>query len=173
MVVTITVFFRIYYISRQSIINMWSSKTIIMSQEIEYYLSIPRDAVTFASAGIEDLIDNGASNKEVNDFLINSSGVYSKLIESNPTGIYGYVRGEYLDSSGWTPPEGFDPLLRPWYIDAVKADGEIVFVEPYLNVQTNTLMMSVSKLLKDKKSVLSMDIYLDTIKRYMGYGINR
>ena len=165
MFVTIAVFLRIYNISRQSIINMWSSRTNTMSQEIEQYLNVPRDAVIFASAGIEDIMKDGATNRDINDFLINASEVYTDLIEGNSTGIYGYVRGEYLDSSGWTPPEGYDASIRPWYIDAVKADGEVAFVEPYVNSQTSTMMISVSKLLNDKQSVLSMDIYLYPLKK--------
>ena len=165
MAVTVTVFFRIYYISRQSIINMWSSRTNTMSQEIEQYLNVPRDAVIFASAGIEDIMSEGATNREVNDFLINASEVYTDLIEGNSTGIYGYVRGQYLDSSGWTPPAGYDASIRPWYVDAVKADGEVAFVEPYVNTQTSTQMISVSKLLNDKESVLSMDIHLYPIQK--------
>jgi diguanylate cyclase (GGDEF)-like protein len=164
MVITINVFFRIYYVSRQSIINMWSSKTVVLSQDIEHYLEIPKNAVLFASVSVEDLLEKGASNEEIHQYLISETSIYTGVIESNNTGIYGYINGEYLDSSGWTPPKGFDPLERPWYIDAVKADGEVVFVEPYINIQTGTLMMSVSKLLNDKKSVLSMDIYLDTIQ---------
>ncbi len=164
MVITINVFFRIYYVSRQSIINMWSSKTIVLSQDIEHYLEIPRDAVLFASEGVEDLLDEGASNEEIHQYLIYEASIYTDVIESNNTGIYGYINGEYLDSSGWIPPEDFNVLKRPWYTNAVEAGGEIVFVEPYVNVQTGTYMMSVSKLLKDKKSVLSMDIHLDTIQ---------
>ena len=52
MIITINVFFRIYYVSRQSIINMWSSKTMVLSQDIEHYLEIPRNAVLFASEGV-------------------------------------------------------------------------------------------------------------------------
>ena len=144
---------------------MWSAKTILMTQEIEDYLRGPSDAVVFSSKGIEDIMDQGATNSEIRQFLINATGVYSELIEGNNTGIYGYVNGEYLDSSGWIPPSDFDPLQRPWYIDAENADGEVAFVEPYINVQTNVRMISVSKLLKDKKSVLSMDIYLTPLQK--------
>ena len=150
MIITINVFFKIYYVSRESIINMWSSKTMVLSQDIKHYLEIPQNAVLFASEGVENLLDEGASNEEIQQYLIYETSIYSDVIESNNTGIYGYINGEYLDSSGWTPPKDFNSLERPWYIDALKADGEVAFVEPYINVQTNTLMMSVCKLLSDK-----------------------
>ena len=163
--ITVMVFLWLFLVSKESITHTWDAKTIVMSQDIEQYLSVPKDAIVFASSGVEELMDKGASNKEINDYLISGTNISKNIIESNNTGIYGYVNGEYLDSSGWTPPAGYDSKTRPWYIDAVKAGGEVTFVEPYINVQTDTLMMSVSKLLKDNESVLSMDIYLDTIQK--------
>lgn len=163
--VTIIVFVRLFSVSRQSIRNMWYAETLSMSHDIEYYLSVPRDAVLFASKGVEDMMESGASNAEINAYLIDETAVYSALIDSNNTGIYCYINGEYLDSSGWVPPEGYDATKRPWYEGAVKADGEITFVGPYVNAQTDELMMSVAKLLSDKESVISMDIFLDSIQR--------
>lgn len=165
MVITINVFFRIYYVSRQSIINMWSSKTMVLSQDIEHYLEIPKDAVLFASEGVENLLDERASNEQIHQYLIYETSIFSDVIESNSTGIYGYINGEYMDSSGWVPPDDFNVFERPWYTNALEANGDVVFVEPYINAQTGTYMMSVSKLLSDQKSVLSMDIHLDTIQK--------
>ena len=163
--ISISVFLRLFNVSKQSILNMCNANTITMSQDIEHYLSIPKDAILLTSKSVEEMLADGMTNKEINEFLINGTDTFSSVVDSNPTGIYGYINGEYLDSSGWIPPEGFNPVERPWYIDAKKANGEVAFVEPYLNVQTNTLMMSVSKLLDDKESVLSMDIYLDGIQK--------
>ncbi len=48
---------------------------------------------------------------------------------------------------------------------AVKANGESTFVQPYLDAQTNTIMVSISRLLEDKKSVISLDIELGTLQQ--------
>ena len=47
----------------------------------------------------------------------------------------------------------------------LKADGESTFVQPYLDAQTNTIMVSISRLLEDKKSVISLDIELGTLRQ--------
>ena len=70
-------------------------------------------------------------------------------------------RGEYLDASGWVPPPGYDPAQRPWYTAAKEAGGNVALVSPYLNLQTREMMMSISKLLGDGESVLSIDIFMD------------
>ncbi len=165
LIITVVVFYGLYNVSRRSLINMWNSNAILMSQEIEYYLNQPKDAVIFTSKRVETLIDKGATNEQIQEYLVDESEVFSHLIEGNTTGVYAFCNGEYLDGSGWDPTKGYSPKERPWYVDAKRAGGEVVFVEPYLNVQTNTLMMSVSKLLKDKESVVSMDFYLDSIQK--------
>ena len=158
-------FVRLYIVTRQSTINMWNSEVITLSQEIEYYLSVPRDAVIFSSQGVETMIEKGATNEEIRDYLIRETDVYSEIIESNTTGIYGYIRDEYIDGSKWLPPHDYVPTERPWYIDAVEAGGDIAYVQPYLNIQTGIVMMSVSKLLSDNQSVISMDFFLDSIQQ--------
>ncbi len=86
-------------------------------------------------------------------------------IFENTKGIYGYINGEYLDGAGWVPPEGYVPTERPWYIKAVDNDGEVTVIEPYVDAQTGTVVMSLAKALKGGKGVISMDIYLDRIQQ--------
>ncbi|WP_411033185.1 methyl-accepting chemotaxis protein [Shinella sp. BYT-45] len=40
-------------------------------------------------------------------------------------------------------PEGYDPRQRPWYQDAVKADGSVL-TEPYIDASTNDLIISAA-----------------------------
>ncbi|WP_026651806.1 sensor domain-containing diguanylate cyclase [Butyrivibrio proteoclasticus] len=160
---TVMVFFRLYNVSKQNIINSWNTKTIQMSQRIEYYLFTPKDAVSFTAQNVEGLMDAGATNDEIKRFLEDETEVYTQLIDSNTTGVYAYCNGEYLDGSGWVSPAGYDATTRPWYIEAKNKKGEVTFVQPYVNMQTNEVMMSVSKLLKDGESVVSMDIFMDGI----------
>ncbi len=79
--------------------------------------------------------------------------------------MYAFYKGKYLDGSGWTPPKDYEPRKRPWYTDAIASNGALALVKPYLNVQTDTMMMSVSQMLSDGDSVVSMDIFLDGVQR--------
>ena len=134
------------------------------AQEVNFYMRTPIDAVSFSAVTMNDMLDRGAQSEEVGKYLINETAIYASIINENNTGIYAYYKGDYLDGSGWTPPDDYEPKKRPWYTEAKKADGNIVLVQPYLNLQTFTMMMSVSQLLKDKESVVSMDIFLDSVQ---------
>ena len=72
--------------------------------------------------------------------------------------------GEYLDGIGWQPEKDYVPQDREWYKAAVAANGEPTFVQPYLDAQTGTIMVSISQLLEDKESVISLDIELGTLQ---------
>ena len=155
----------LYSSASDNILRMWETKAIQMARSAEYYLARPADAIEFTAVQVENMIDAGQSNGEIKDMLIREMETYAPLVDSNYTGVYGYVRREYLDASGWIPPEGYEPTQRPWYTAAKQAGGRVAFVQPYNNLQTHVLMMSVSKLLKDGDSVVSMDIFLDGMQR--------
>ncbi|MDC7295032.1 diguanylate cyclase [Butyrivibrio sp. DSM 10294] len=162
--VIIAVFYSLYNVSRQNMINLWNNNAIQMFRDVEFYLDTPRDAVIFASEQVEHMIDNRQSNEEIQAFLQEESEVFTSVVDSNNRGVYGYIRGEYLDGADWDPPADFSPSKRPWYTEAKAAGGEITFVKPYHNLQQNNMVLSVSKLLDDGQSVISMDISLDGIQ---------
>ena len=166
------VFYNIYGISRRNLINNWESNVGQMASETDYYLSSPTHAVEFAAHEVDEMLNMGATNKEINDYLIDQTSSYSAIIDNNPSGVYGYCNGEYLDGSGWIPPKDYEPTSRPWYIAAREAKGSIVFTQPYLNLQTNTMMTSVCKTLKNPENVVSMDIFLDGLQDMVANYIN-
>lgn len=159
------IFYWLYSSAKQNIINNWQSKNFHLAQDVGYYLKTPIDAVQFAAIKVNEMLKKNATNEEILKYLINESEIYTLLIEENETGIYGYCSGEYLDSSGWVPEADYIPQERPWYKSALQANGEVALVEPYKNLQTFTMMMSVSQLLDDKKSVVSMDIFLGKVQK--------
>ena len=159
------IFYWLYISAQENLLNNWQNRNFHIAQEVGYYLKTPIDAISFTAIKINDMISKGATNEEISKFLIDESEIYKNVIAGNDTGIYGFCQGEYLDSSGWIPDENYIPQNRPWYKSAIHANGKIALVEPYKNLQTFTMMMSVSQLLNDKKSVISMDIYLGEVQK--------
>lgn len=74
--------------------------------------------------------------------------------------------GEYLDGIGWVPEDDYVPQERPWYTTALKGKGKPVIVSPYLDAQTNSIMISVSQMLSDGESVISLDIVMDEVQEF-------
>jgi methyl-accepting chemotaxis protein len=79
---------------------------------------------------------------------------------ANPAGIEAVLQNDVLvgqfmttyvgDEAGvftqWPKsemPEGYDPRKRPWYQDAVKANGSVL-TEPYIDASTNDLIISAA-----------------------------
>lgn len=136
-----------------------------VAQDIKYYLVWESDEIALTAKSIEMLQDAASSNEEILDYLTLQSTIVTETIDENYTGMYGYINGEYMDGSGWVPEDGYDPTSRPWYKGAIEGKGNVVYITPYLDSQTKTIMMSISMMLPDGKSVISLDISLDRIQK--------
>lgn len=145
---------------------------------IENYLNKSMDVLWVTADSVNYMMENGATSEEILQYLTTEAEHETQQVDENFTGIYGYINGEYLDGIGWVPPEDYDPTEREWYIAAKKAGGKATIVSPYLDAQTNTVMFSVSQLLSDGESVVSLDVALNEVQSIteemtmnnMGYG---
>ena len=131
---------------------------------IENYLNKSMDVLWVTADTVNYMMDNGASSKEILEYLTAEAEHQSKEVDENFTGVYGYINGDYLDGIGWVPPKDYEPTEREWYIAAKEAGGKATIVQPYLDAQTNTVMFSVSQLLSDGKSVVALDIALNRVQ---------
>ncbi|MBQ7933888.1 MAG: response regulator [Lachnospiraceae bacterium] len=144
--------------------DIGSSNLAQITEELEAYLDTGKNAVQTTAVAVEYMMNNGATAQEIEDFLVFESKRYTEEIDPNFTGIYGLFNRTYIDGIGWVPDEDYDPKTRDWYIVASRANGEPAIVSPYLDAQTNTVMVSVSQMLPDGESVLSLDITMDRIQ---------
>ena len=148
------------------------------TEQLTGYLNKGMDVLKVTSISVEYMIDEGKSAKDIERFLIEQSQRYMDDIDENFSGIYGWVLGEYIDGIGWVPDADYVAKERDWYIAAQKGRGEPVIVSPYVDAQTHTVMISVSRMLSDGDSVISLDIALNEIQALisqiglddMGYG---
>ena len=145
---------------------------------IENYLNKGCNILWFAAESVDYMMSDGDSNEKILDYLIGETAQMQSQFDENFTGIYGYLNGEYIDGSGWIPPEGYDPKSRNWYIDAIEGKGRMILSEPYVDAQTGSVIISYSQMLSDGESVISLDIILDEVQSIieemtmgdMGYG---
>ena len=128
------------------------------SEQFHSYLLKSLYTVEVSAYTLNNMLNSGTSSGIIEKFLVEQSGCYTSVIEPTYTSLYGLFNGVYLDGQGWIPPKDYEPESRPWYTEALKREGKAAFVEPYLDVETHTVMMSVSQQLEDGKSVLSLDL---------------
>lgn len=178
---TVMVIYNFSSFYSNAVSNMDEMGASSLAQEKEYlegYLTKGLDVLQVTAITVEYMMQNGASSEEIEAFLVEESERYMEDIDANFTGIYGLFNGDYLDGIGWVPDADYVPREREWYIAAKQAQGRPTVVSPYLDAQTNTIMISVSQLLYDNDSVISFDIALNQVQMItqdinmdgMGYG---
>lgn len=171
-------FISFYSNAKENMLAVGKNSLAQETEELTSYLTKGMDVLQVTAITIEYMMQKGASPEELETFLVEESNRYKTDIDVNFTGIYGVFHNNYLDGIGWEPEPGYVPQEREWYITAKEAQGKPVVVSPYLDAQTNTIMISVSQLLYDNESVISLDIALDAVQQMaeniqlnnMGYG---
>ena len=134
---------------------------------IEYnrYLLTRVDIVTMVGATLEDLLTSDADSTVLEKYLMDQTNNIIATLDPSTTGLYGWFNEEYVDGVGWVPDADYVPTERPWYIQTMESDREITFVDPYLDMQTKTIMITVAKRCGDGQSVLAMDVSLAPIQQ--------
>ena len=131
---------------------------------VENYLLKSIDVLGVTADTVDYMLKNNADTEEILHYLTEETKYETERVDENFTGVYGYIGGEYLDGIGWVPDADYEPTERLWYQIAKEADGKVAIVPPYLDAQTNTIMFSVSQMLSDGKSVVSLDIVLNKVQ---------
>ena len=149
--------------------------------------SLSESELMFSSVSQETktLLINGESNQDILDFLVSTNNYYGeeRSLRSDFLKVYAYIRGEFLDGSGWVPPDDYVPMQRPWYIGAAENGDGIYFSEPYVDADTGGICISFSQQLLDKDGnsfgIVAIDLNLTRITDYIssqeiannGYGV--
>ena len=133
--------------------------------ELENYLETSKSTLWVTADTVDHMVHSGASPEDVLDYITVETQNQKQQFDVNITGFYGYVMGEYLDGLAWVPPENYDPTRRDWYRAAVEADGEATIIAPYIDAQTNDVIISISRMLSNGEDVLSVDVMMNQIQQ--------
>ena len=147
-----------------SLLGKCEDEVASISATLSNYLNTAKSVLWVTADSIDQMRVNGIGNDKIHEILRVESRNQADQFDENFTGIYGYIRGEYLDGLDWEPTEGYDPVQRDWYRDAVWAGGDVTIVSPYIDAQTGNVIISICKLLTDKESVVSLDVTLNYIQ---------
>ena len=134
------------------------------AKEVDNYLSVHTNAISLAAYNVERMLTLGNSHEQIFGYLFEETEHIRESIDSGSNGVYAVVEGEFKHCGGWEPPADFVAAERPWYIETTEAPDDITYVKPYLDAQTNTVMMTIAAKLKDGASVVAVDISLDKLQ---------
>jgi signal transduction histidine kinase/CheY-like chemotaxis protein len=149
--------------------------------------SLTETELIFANVvqSVEKMLSDRKTNRDILDYLRATNTYFNAERSPLPDfmKIYAYIDGEWLDGSGWVPPEEYVPESRPWHIGAVNSAGKIFFSEPYQDAETGGMCISFSQKLLNQEGkvagVLSVDLMLTRITNHVrrqriagnGYGV--
>ena len=150
--------------TKEHIIDDGQINAMNSAQQIDRYLTTSKDILKLTAFTLDNMLREGRNNSEILDYMRNQTIAVEESLIEDTTGIYGYINGEYLDGSGWEPDEDYVPTERPWYIQAVEGKGDIIIVNPYMDMDTGTFIIGIAKLLEDGESVVSIDISLGILQ---------
>jgi len=153
-----------YQSVKESIYLQGKMNSVQSAKEFDNYLLVRMNTVMLAAHVVDEMVQNGAPNSEILDYITAESLSIKKAIDMDYTGIYGWVNHEYLDGVGWVPDEDYVPTERPWYLETIADDREMTFVRPYVDDQTKSVVTTLAKKLSDGVSVIALDVTLDQIQ---------
>jgi signal transduction histidine kinase/CheY-like chemotaxis protein len=140
---------------------------------------------TNVAMNVENMLAENESNEAILAFLRSANTYFTtdRSVISNFLKTYAYIRGEFLDGSGWVPPDDYYPPSRPWYIGAVENGNRMFLSDPYLDAETGGMCITFSQQVFDRAGnsmgIVALDIKLDRISEYIaqqkitlgGYGV--
>ncbi|MCR5635481.1 MAG: response regulator, partial [Lachnospiraceae bacterium] len=142
-------------------------RILTVSAMINNHLNTAENVIHVVGDSVHHMIISGTTTELIHDFFVDETVNVAEQFDENYTGIYGYILDTYIDGLNWIPPEDYDPKTRDWYIEAMKADGKVVFSPLYIDAQTGNLITSACRVLPDNKCVLALDVQLEGIQTMM------
>lgn len=103
----------------------------------------------------------GASDSEIHDWMQDYSIKLMALFDDLKVDPYAVLDGEIVAAYPWEGDADYDYRITDWYQEAVKAGGEPVFTDVYIDAITGSPIFTVSQQLSRQDDVLAMDIYLE------------
>ncbi len=151
--------------TREDIINKGRINAVEQAAQINSHISSSLYTLKHSGYTIDSMVQDGFSREEILTYITAESEVVMESHLTETTGIYGYILGEYMDGSGWVPDADYVPTERPWYTETIAGSDEITIVDPYVDLYTGSVMITLAYRLSDQKSVVAIDVLLDDIQQ--------
>ncbi len=165
LVVTYFIYRTEYNISLENVQDGTIIRAYDVAEDFKDYINLVTMIVDTSCDNIDDMLSQGATTDDVQAYLERKSQNLDSIISGDTKGIYGYVRGQYVDGDKWVPDADYVPTERVWYKKAVEANGMKIMVDPYVDARTGKMVVTAAKLLRDKESVISIDIWLSRMQQ--------
>lgn len=144
----------------ENIVDNCEYNSVSSSEKINKYLATGNDCIAITAYNLDAMLRQGKSTQDILEYLQTQTVAVDNIVPEETTGVYGYINEEYLDGIGWVPDEDYVPTERPWYIQAMADEGQLVTLDPYVDAMTGEVTTTMAKELSDGKSVVAVDMSL-------------
>ena len=150
-----------FYLSKLSEMEIFiNQKNLSLKYYIEGYFTKFINTVNFLSISDNVIHANNLSDDSKQDIR----DLYHNLEKSDPDINYiysGYEDGSLLINN-YEPPEGYNPVIRPWYQAALESFPHVSNGIPYREISTKEWLISISKALVDKDGHIAGVVAIDS-----------
>ena len=150
MIISVVYTSRLFYrVSVTGVIEDGKTKVYSTAVELENYLAVARSILLVTADSVELMVDTNEPQEKIRNYIVDQTTYQKNQFDENFTGLYAYIDGEYMDGIGWVPPDDYVVEDRDWYKEAVRGNGEITLVSPYVDAQSKEVVITICKLLND------------------------
>lgn len=135
-----------------------------VAAQLDNYLETTKSLLWVTADTVDHMSRSGSTTQEMQAYVVEETAHQVEEFDENFTGIYGYVQGVFLDGLNWVPPEDYVPTERDWYKAAIEANGEVTIVSPYVDAQTQSVVISICRMLSSGTDVIALDVRMNHIQ---------
>ncbi|MBR3814735.1 MAG: methyl-accepting chemotaxis protein [Spirochaetaceae bacterium] len=153
-------------ILRKSTVSSVSQTMETLSEEVAGILGEYNDLVTNLSTTVSVLNNRELLTpviEQLGDRMMEGSMLYYQTLEQQWEG--GYL----ITNIGWQAPPDFDASTRTWFQNAVKNHKDVVYTDPYTDMNSGKICVTMSYRVLDKEGkqlgITAADIVLDDLSK--------
>lgn len=168
LIVNVLAFFFVYYRENVYIQQDFNNNAKVSRNDLESVMENYTHSFELFSKMMAQEIENHPNPDVIWNYLKKIDSQMKEIEGDTFDGLYMYYEGRYLYS--WDTPyseyesTGYDAKTRPWYQNAVQAEGKIVFTPPYMSYANHYILSTISQLQPDGKTVFAYDIKMGDIQ---------
>lgn len=168
LVVNVVAFFFVYHRETAYIQQEFQELAKISQRELDSVMKNYTHSFQLFSKMMTQEIENQPNPDVLWNYLKKVDTELKDIEGDTFDGLYMYYKGRYLYS--WDTPyseyesTGYDATTRPWYQNAVKEKGKIVFTPPYMSYANHYILSTISQLQPDGETVFAYDIKMGDIQ---------
>ena len=150
---------RIYQVERDRLMAEGEKDVHEVATQLDTALRRMKSVMDAVSVEVEDyFVHEKPTHAALEEFLRAKTVRLQATVDKSYAELYVARKGWYASGIGWRPPATFLPEKRPWFGRAFAHPGESVLQPPYHALPRNVLMVAVSRLLSDGRTVVSLDV---------------